>query len=170
VGYSNNTLEFVTTAYVIHRDRVLLVFHRNLARWLPPGGHIDAGETPDQATVREVFEETGLHIRLLSDRGHEIDYTEEGVRILARPLVIQLEDIAPGHQHVDLVFTAITDDPTLRIDDRELESARWFDQHQLRSPIVLSNVRHSAMRALELVRKYYEQNDAIGELSVTVTF
>jgi 8-oxo-dGTP diphosphatase len=30
-----------------------------------PGGHVDAGEEPDTAAIREVFEETGLHIELI---------------------------------------------------------------------------------------------------------
>jgi 8-oxo-dGTP pyrophosphatase MutT (NUDIX family) len=32
-------------------------------QWDAPGGHIEAGETPEQAAVREVFEESGLRIR-----------------------------------------------------------------------------------------------------------
>ena len=28
-----------------------------------PGGHIDVGENPEQAVIREVFEETGVHIQ-----------------------------------------------------------------------------------------------------------
>ena len=31
--------------------------------WGPPGGHIDTGETPKQAAVRETFEESGLRIK-----------------------------------------------------------------------------------------------------------
>lgn len=32
--------------------------------YLLPGGHIEAGETPEQATIREVHEELGLHVQL----------------------------------------------------------------------------------------------------------
>jgi ADP-ribose pyrophosphatase YjhB (NUDIX family) len=33
---------------------VLLVYHRKLAMWLPPGGHVEPNELPDDAAVREV--------------------------------------------------------------------------------------------------------------------
>ena len=29
-----------------------------------PGGHIDAGEDPEQSVVRETFEETGVHVQM----------------------------------------------------------------------------------------------------------
>ena len=38
----------------------LLVLHRKVGLWLQPGGHIDAGETPEQAALRETLEETGF--------------------------------------------------------------------------------------------------------------
>jgi 8-oxo-dGTP pyrophosphatase MutT (NUDIX family) len=49
------------SAIVVSSDgRVLLHRHKRLGRWLQPGGHIDSGETPWQAAVRETVEETGL--------------------------------------------------------------------------------------------------------------
>ncbi len=45
-------------------DRVLMAAHAHGARcyWVLPGGGIEPGETPAEAAVREVAEETGLAI------------------------------------------------------------------------------------------------------------
>lgn len=37
-------------------------------RWCFPGGHIESGETPKQAVVREVFEETGIRCKPDDDK------------------------------------------------------------------------------------------------------
>jgi len=49
---------------VFCRGRLLLVFHPYLQRLLPPGGHIERGETPSQAAIREAAEETGFTTQL----------------------------------------------------------------------------------------------------------
>src|SRR5512145_2862034 len=42
-------------------QRVLLLFHEKLRRWLQPGGHAEPGETQGEAiALREALEETGL--------------------------------------------------------------------------------------------------------------
>ena len=87
---------------MVHRGRVLLVLHRKLAMWLPPGGHIEPNELPDDAAVREVLEETGVRCELVGERALDLDRPRQ----LVRPEGIQLEDISPGHQHVDLVYFA----------------------------------------------------------------
>ena len=38
--------------------------HKKLDVWLYPGGHVEDTETPDEALVREVKEETGLDIEI----------------------------------------------------------------------------------------------------------
>ncbi|EST37994.1 hypothetical protein N566_09935 [Streptomycetaceae bacterium MP113-05] len=45
-----------------HEARVLMVLERDRDCWEVPGGGIDPGETPRQAAVRELHEETGQHI------------------------------------------------------------------------------------------------------------
>ena len=45
-----------------------LVFHPRLGVWIPPGGHVEPDETPAEAAVREVTEETGLRATLLPPR------------------------------------------------------------------------------------------------------
>lgn len=55
------------SASVALRDeqgRVLLARHAEGDVWLLPGGSIEPGETPADAAVREMWEETGLLVRL----------------------------------------------------------------------------------------------------------
>ena len=48
------------------RGRFLLHFHPKLGIWLPPGGHIEENEEPQDAVLREIREETGLECRIIS--------------------------------------------------------------------------------------------------------
>jgi ADP-ribose pyrophosphatase YjhB (NUDIX family) len=43
-------------------DRILLVRHAHGGVWVAPGGAVDPDETPADALVREVWEETGLWV------------------------------------------------------------------------------------------------------------
>ncbi len=100
---------FTVAVFVVHAERVLLHYHRKLGKWLPPGGHIEDNELPDDAALREVLEETGIHARLVGPRGLEPP-PSDAPRQLVVPAGIQVEDIFAGHQHVDLVYFAVPSD------------------------------------------------------------
>lgn len=51
---------------LIHKEKVLLIqrgTEPNKDLWTLPGGYVEIDETPDQAVVREIAEETGLKTR-----------------------------------------------------------------------------------------------------------
>ncbi len=53
--YSRQNMKGHLTASALvldQNDRVLLILHNALKRWLQPGGHLDQGEDPEQAMTR----------------------------------------------------------------------------------------------------------------------
>ena len=47
---------------VVGRRGTVLHRHKKLGIWMQPGGHIDAGERPEEAALREATEELGLAV------------------------------------------------------------------------------------------------------------
>jgi len=120
--------EFTSTVYIIENQKVLLVWHRKLQKWLPPGGHLEANETPPEAAHREVLEETGLEIEFIGPENIRIDCWN--AKSLERPYLCLLEEIPayqdkPAHQHIDMVFVG----RPVRIcqPPEEGHELRWFD-------------------------------------------
>ena len=97
--------DWAVAVLVVRNGRILLHRHRRLNRWLPPGGHVEPNEIPDDAAVREVQEETGVAIRLIGDSPNAVAQPGQP-RQLIRPLGLQLADQRANHQHIDLIYLA----------------------------------------------------------------
>jgi 8-oxo-dGTP pyrophosphatase MutT (NUDIX family) len=143
------TRDWAATTFVVHEGRTLLLLHRKLGKWLPPGGHIDPHELPDVAALREVEEETGLHVALL-DTGEPLGT----VRRLAQPLCILQEEITPGHEHVDLIYVARVIGGELQHAPEEAYEARWYDPIELESDEVAVDIRVLGRQAIDLVTRW----------------
>jgi 8-oxo-dGTP pyrophosphatase MutT (NUDIX family) len=114
--------DFTATTFVVWGNAVLLHRHRKQGLWLPPGGHIEQGELPQDAARREVEEETGLHVRLHSEATAVRLSVEMDSLVVPQPAFILVEEIKPhlhapqdqdsegwlepAHQHIDLVYYA----------------------------------------------------------------
>lgn len=138
------TRDFTVAVFVVSERRVLLHLHRKLGIWLPPGGHIEPNELPDEAALREVEEEAGITITLRQDTNLPVDRPGEP-RQLTRPVGIQLETIAPDHEHIDLIYFATPNDPTAPVSDGML----WCSLADLDdNPDITGEIRDWAERAL----------------------
>ncbi len=95
-------------AVVVHDNRVLLV--RNIhgvtkGRYLLPAGRVKPGELPDQAAVRETFEETSLRVEiegLVGVRIWVMDDDEHNYFFMFRAkLLSPVSDLRPNLDEID---------------------------------------------------------------------
>ncbi len=105
---ANIERHFTATAYVVFGGRTLLIWHKKLGMWLPPGGHCEPNEDPVQAAEREAEEESGLAVRVIAPP-HTLMLRDPGTPlVLPPPEVILVQDIhatgQPFHQHIDHVY------------------------------------------------------------------
>ena len=126
--------QFVATVYILKEDKVLLIHHRKLGKWLPPGGHLEPNELPSEAAVREAKEETGLDVCLLSQDNLNVD--RWNAKSFPRPYLCLLEEIpaykdTPPHQHIDFVYVGelIGGEEQQKLD--EISGLRWFTLEEL---------------------------------------
>ena len=101
-------------------ERILLVMHRKVGRWLQPGGHCEAGDaTLADAALREATEESGII----------------GLRVLSG--IIQVDrhpaPCQPGvvDEHLDVRYLVVAPPNTAPLASDESDDARWFGWAQL---------------------------------------
>jgi len=141
---------FVATGYVVKDGKTLLLFHKKLQMWLPPGGHIDEGELPDEAVLREIKEETGLSAVILSPK-REAGHKEKGVVFLHQPSHVQLEDIPNHPQHIDLIYFCGVKEGAEAL-SHEHEGMRWYSAEELKKAgHIRDEVRRTGLAAIAYV-------------------
>lgn len=121
---------FNVTVYVTNEEgKFLLIRHKKLQKWLPPGGHIEANERPDVAALREVKEETGIDVIL---EGEKFPRDTDCVR----PYGIQMNVIKAGeHEHMDIIFKAKpVKNVKLILNEEETEGINWFSIDEILDP------------------------------------
>ena len=100
--------------------RMLLHHHRRLARWLQMGGHVEPGELPHDAALREGVEESGL----------------DDLELIGGILDVDVHAIPAGrgeppHDHFDVRYLARTASPErISIDRAESDELAWVPLEQ----------------------------------------
>ena len=85
---------------------MLLLHHKTLNKWQPPGGHQNPDENPYQTVIRETIEETGIDIAPFLPKPVQLDGR---ATMLPLPEYFLEEQIPahkdkPAHVHLDMVY------------------------------------------------------------------
>ena len=129
---------YTATGFVLNKEcsKILFIFHKKLQVWLPPGGHVDEGELPHEAVVREVFEETGVRAHIIDPVGF-LGLMDHGQEIqIPTPYAIFHEKIpahgdVEAHMHYDFLYHMQALEETVVHAEREVTGAQWFDRQQI---------------------------------------
>ena len=145
--------DFVTSAFIIHKGRVLLVYHKNYNEWLPIGGHIELDEDPQQALVREIREESNLKVRIL---GFCPPVKEQGVKPLITPAFMDVHRVSKSHRHIAFVYFATTQSADVILHEKEHYAFKWFSKKDLydRRYALSKSIRFYCLKALSSAKTF----------------
>jgi len=138
------TRDFAVSIFAVKDNKVLLVKHKKLGFWLQPGGHIEPNETPDEAAVREFKEETGMDIKLETEKFHRIQ--------ILKVHHVEIHPFSKEHEHIAFVYFTKVIGGELLMNKKESDDIRWFSEKDLDSDEILVEVRRFAKEALREVK------------------
>ena len=123
-------MRLVVAAWIFCDNEVLLIHHRKSGRWLPVGGHVECGEGLMEALAREVREEVGLEIAILS--APPVVPATPPVEDLPLPFRLAEYDRGGGAELTfDFIAAALSKD--VRLQESEILDAWWLTLEEIRS-------------------------------------
>ena len=145
-------IDFTVAIFVVHQQRVLLIHHRKLDKWLPLGGHIELDEDPEQAALREAREESGFDVELLGERPPT---TEPGTRALIAPRFLDIHRIHETHEHIGLIYWARPKKGQMSLAEDEHHDIRWCTAAELDAlqPPMTNAVKWYCRKAIEEIEQ-----------------
>ena len=135
---------FTGSSWLVSADgeRVLLMHHRKLGRWLQPGGHADGDRDLARVALREAEEETGLSDLVVEPMIFDLD--RHGIPERGRE---------PGHWHYDVRHVVRACGSEVFVANEESLALAWRDIREVAADDAMDvSLRRMAMRWLERVR------------------
>lgn len=146
MAHTQEKMCFTAEVFIVHEGRVLLRMHDKYRIWCSVGGHIDPGEDPAEAALREVKEEVGLEVELWQGT-KKFHVDEETFRNLVPPVALNRHSTGDGHEHTTLVYFARAASADV-VPEKESDEWRWVSRAELGGMDLKPNIREYAEGAL----------------------
>ena len=139
---------FCASAYIIDPEtkKIILVKHKKYGKWSQPGGHIEHNEFPEEAAIREAYEETGIKVKLLGER-----FPREDDFII--PLGVQKNRTETGI-HIDFIYPAIPIKEQELTLSNESTNIGWFTREELERINVFPDIK---ITMDQILKKYFNE-------------
>lgn len=163
---------YTASGILIHQGKILLVKHKKLGIWLPPGGHIEKDELAHEAAEREFWEETGIRVKAL-DRGVLQD--DDNSKYYPVPISVNLHWISKENyearklkpedyqkqkgwekgceQHYNFqFFVEPAGDLNYKQNTEETDGIAWFEQSEIVDLETMDSIRTEIENAFKLTQ------------------
>lgn len=131
----------VASIAVFRGDRVLWLQRDDNGKWTMPGGHMEPGEEPLDAAIRELWEETGFKVK-----GKDLEYLGSK-RVEGKNL-----EVHAFKTHIDDGDPSFENDP-----DGEAKDWYWF------TPSELDRVEHHVPRSKNVTLSFLEEPEELSK-------
>ena len=142
-------IDFTVSAYLVHKDKVLMVHHRGLDIWVPVGGHIELNEDTDQALLREINEECGLTKANLEFTNNRPEIP--GAKFLLQPQYVDIHEISKQHRHLNFTYFVKAKNCNTKLSKPEHSEIKWFSLEELEKFDLRPNIRFLTKEALRVL-------------------
>lgn len=146
------TIDFVVNAFIVYKGKVLLILHKKLGSWMPIGGHIEPKEDTEQAILREIKEECGLKVKILSQKPSQ----KTDTKFLYVPSYLDIHDISHNHKHIAFNYFAKTTSDRAKLNKNEHNDIKWFSKNDLGNKKY--HIKRSVIFLAKEAIKYAENN------------
>lgn len=144
-------IEVVVGTYIVNKDKTKVLLFRSPKwedKWTICGGHIEVGETIEDATNRELFEETGLKVKLVD------------ILSVSESFVHPPQFKRDAHFiFIDSISNVVVEDDniesSINLDGKELTDYMWFN---IDDALELTDIVDSCKKGLTKLKNYLENH------------
>lgn len=122
-----------------NNQKILLIHHKKLNKWLQPGGHCDGEKDTLSVALKEVQEETGLVIDNLGQEIFDLDIH-----------TIPAHKDIPQHEHFDVRYLLIADSGIPLVQNHETNQLRWIDLQKMSEYTNEESLERMKMKVINL--------------------
>lgn len=133
-----NLYGHITASGIVIKDnKILLIFHNKLQKYLQPGGHIENDESLWKAAQREVLEETG--IQTILHPWHSVN-SYIPINIDTHIIPFNEKKQEPQHFHHDFTFVFNVSNNQVVLQQEEVSDYKWLSIESKFNEKLLDNV------------------------------
>lgn len=112
---SNLQGHLTASVFAVDEDKILLIHHKKLDKWLQPGGHCDGNPDTLEVALKELWEETGILVEAEQQEVIDLDIH----------LIPERKDV-PAHYHYDVRYLVKADSKAPIIQNHETNEILWI--------------------------------------------